>query len=219
MVTAKAEETRERILDTALELFREQGFDETTMRDISASAGVATGAAYYYFRSKEELVMAFYLRTAEEARSLLPPMIERSRNLRKRLGAIIDMKLSQFADHRRLLIALARIGIDPTHPLSPFGKETRSMREESIDAFRTALSGSNVRIPKELQADLPYLLWLYLMGMILFWIFDDSPRQRRTRALLDGTLDLIVRLIQLSSLPLMGPIRRRMLHILRAATI
>jgi AcrR family transcriptional regulator len=219
MVTAKAEETRERILDAALLLFRKQGFDETTMRDIAAAAEVATGAAYYYFRSKEELVMAFYMRTAEEARELLPPVIERSKDLRKRVRAIIDLKLSQFAEHRRLLIALARIGIDPGHPLSPFGKETRSMREESMDSFRMALGESNVRIPKELHAELPPLLWLYQMGIILFWIFDDSARQRRTRALLDGTLDLIVRLIRLSSLPLMGPVRKRLLHIVHAVTL
>ena len=54
--TAKAEETRNRILDAALRLFRERGFAQTTMRDVATEAGVATGAAYYYFRSKEELV-------------------------------------------------------------------------------------------------------------------------------------------------------------------
>ena len=45
MVTAKSEETRERIFEAALRLFREQGFDETTMRNVAAEAGVATGAA------------------------------------------------------------------------------------------------------------------------------------------------------------------------------
>jgi len=217
--TAKAEETRERIVDASLELFREKGFDETTMRDIAASAGVATGAAYYYFRSKEELVMAFYVRTVEEARTLLPTAMARSNDLGKRLRAIIDLKLAQFAEHRRLLIGLARIGIDPDHPLSPFGNETQSMRDEGIAEFESALHGSNVRVPKDLQADLPRLLWLYQMGIILFWIFDSSPKQVRTRTLIDGTLDLIVRLIRLSSLPLMGPLRRRLLHTLRAATI
>src|SRR6266704_1512821 len=143
VATAKAEETRERILDAALKLFRERGFDETTMRDIAAEAGVATGAAYYYFRSKEEMVMAFYVRTAEEAREKWPEVIGRSRDLRKRLRAIIDFKFEQFAKHRRLLVALSRIGIDPAHPLSPFGKETEPMREESIDAFRMALDGSS----------------------------------------------------------------------------
>jgi AcrR family transcriptional regulator len=44
----KAEATAARILDAALELFREQGFDAATMRGIAERAGVATGAAYYY---------------------------------------------------------------------------------------------------------------------------------------------------------------------------
>ena len=129
--TVKAEETRERILDSALKLFRDKGFDDTTMRDIAAEAGVATGAAYYYFRSKEELVMAFYVRTADEARELWPDVIGTGRDLRKRLRAIIDLKFDQFAKHRRLLVALVRIGIDPAHPLSPFGKETEPMRERA----------------------------------------------------------------------------------------
>jgi len=93
------------------------------------------------------------------------------------------------------------------------------MREEGIAEFDAALRGSNVRVPKDLQADLPRLLWLYQMAIILFWIFDSSPRQVRTGRLVDGTLDLIVRLIRLSSLPLMGPLRRRLLHTIRAATI
>src|SRR5436305_14471557 len=98
--TPKAEETRERILDAALQLFRERGFDQTTMRDIAAEADVATGAAYYYFRSKEELVMAFYVRTVEEARTLLPTAMARSNDLRKRLRAIIVLELAQFGEPR-----------------------------------------------------------------------------------------------------------------------
>jgi AcrR family transcriptional regulator len=98
--TTKAGETRERILDAALTLFREQGFDHATMRDIASKANVATGAAYYYFRSKEELVMAFYVRAADEARYLVPAAIGRSRDLKKRLRAVLDQKFEQFAEHR-----------------------------------------------------------------------------------------------------------------------
>ena len=54
------------------------------------------------------------------------------------------------------------------------------------------------------------------MGVILFWMFDESQSQRRTRALLDGTIDLVVRLVQLSSLPMMGRLRKRLLDVLRA---
>src|SRR6185503_1915141 len=107
------------------------------------------GAAYYYFQSKEAMVMAFYVRTADEARQLWPDVIGRSRDLRKRLRSIIDLKFEQFEKHRRLLVALVRIGIDPAHPLSPFGKETEPMRRESIESFRAAIEGSSSRVPKD----------------------------------------------------------------------
>lgn len=51
----KSEVTRARILDAALDLFRCQGFEETTMRGIAAAADVSLGSAYYYFQSKEDL--------------------------------------------------------------------------------------------------------------------------------------------------------------------
>jgi len=209
----KAEETRERILNAALQLFREKGFDETTMRDVAAAAGMATGAAYYYFRSKEELVTALYVRSAEEKRSFLPAAIERNKDLKKRLRPIIDANFEQFADHRRLFRALARIGMDPSHPLSPFAKEGAALREEGIDYFRRALEGT--KVPKDVVEFLPRLLWLYQLGLILFWVYDESPSQRRTRRLVDGSLDLVVRLIQLSSLPLIGPLRKKVVTLVR----
>jgi Tetracyclin repressor-like, C-terminal domain len=52
--------------------------------------------------------------------------------------------------------------------------------------------------------------------VILFWMYDQSKGQRRTKLLVDGTLDLIVRLIQIASLPLMGPMRRKLVALLRA---
>jgi AcrR family transcriptional regulator len=66
MATKKSEATGKKILDAALDLFREEGFDETTMRAIAARADVATGAAYYYFPSKDAIVLAFYERSTAE---------------------------------------------------------------------------------------------------------------------------------------------------------
>ena len=61
--TAKARRTRQQILEAALALFKEQGFDRASIRDIAARAGLSLGSTYYYFRSKEELVFAFYAQT------------------------------------------------------------------------------------------------------------------------------------------------------------
>lgn len=216
MATAKAEETRARILDAALRLFRERGFDATTMRDVAAEAGVATGAAYYYYRSKEDLVMAFYLRTDENAREAFTRAIDSTKDLRKRLRGIIDAKFEQFADHRSLLTALLKAGVDPRDPLSPFGRETKRVRDENIEWFGRAIEGSDVKVPKDLAPHVPRLLWLYHVGLIYHWIIDDSPSQRKTTRLVDATVDLTVQLLKVASLPLMGPLRKRALNVLRA---
>ncbi len=216
MPTPKAEETRTRILDTALRLFRERGFAETTMRNVAAEAGVATGAAYYYFRSKEDLVMAFYLRTSEEAGEAFAAAFAKTKDLGKRIRAIIDIKFEQFGEQRELMTALLKAGVDPRDPLSPFGRETKALREETIRWYARALEDSNVRVPKDLEPFLPRLLWLYHMGLIYFWITDESPKQRRTARLVDATLDLVVQLLRVSSLPLIGPLRKRALKVLRA---
>jgi AcrR family transcriptional regulator len=215
LATTKGAETRDRILAAALDLFRDRGFDETTMRDIAAAAGVATGAAYYYFRSKEEVVLAFYTATNLEMRELLPPELARSRDLRKRLHRIIELKLAQLAPHRPFLSVLFRAAIDPASPLSPFGEATKEIRDETIAWFREAIDGSSETIPKELKPFLPTLLWLYEMGIILFCLFDRSPKQRRTARLLDGTLELMVRSLRVLRLPLLGPIRRNAAALLR----
>jgi len=59
-LSAKGERTRERILDVALDLFRERGYEATTMRMIAKAAGVSLGNSYYYFPSKDHLVQSFY---------------------------------------------------------------------------------------------------------------------------------------------------------------
>jgi AcrR family transcriptional regulator len=51
--TVKSEQTRALILETAMRLFQERGYDKTTMRAIASEAGVSVGNAYYYFESKE----------------------------------------------------------------------------------------------------------------------------------------------------------------------
>ncbi|HEX8253099.1 MAG TPA: TetR/AcrR family transcriptional regulator [Thermoanaerobaculia bacterium] len=214
--TAKAEETRNRILDGALRLFRERGFEQTTMRDVAAEAGVATGAAYYYYRSKQDLVMAFYLRTDEQSREAFANAIASSKELKKRVRGLIEVKFAQFAEHRGLLTALLKAGVDPRDPLSPFGEETRQVREDNIEWYARAIEGSDVSVPKEFAPHLPRLLWMYHMGLVYHWIIDTSPEQRRTMRVLDATLELIVQLLRISSLPLMGPLRKRALKVLRA---
>src|SRR5438309_10784625 len=171
---SKAEETRTRILTAALDLFRRQGFAETTMREIAAEAGVALGSAYYYFDSKEALVLAFYERASNEMNTRIEAALAgpAPKNLEKRLSVILDAKFEYFAPNRLFLGALSGHAADPSNPLSPFSKETRHIRERDLKHFASALRGARLAMPKDLAAHLPKLLWLYQMALILFWIYD-----------------------------------------------
>src|SRR5882762_6787840 len=112
-VTIKAEETGLKILEAALTLFREEGFDNATMRDIAAKAGVATGAAYYYYRSKDAIVMDFYRRSCAEMQPLIEAALEQATSLETRLRELIRVKLAYFAPNRSVLRTLLRNGADP----------------------------------------------------------------------------------------------------------
>src|ERR1700684_1788361 len=57
-----APETRERILDIALELFTEQGYDKTSLRDIAERLGTTKAALYYHFERKEDILLELHLR-------------------------------------------------------------------------------------------------------------------------------------------------------------
>jgi len=208
----KSKATREAILNSALELFREQGFESATMRQIASKAGVALGGAYYYFDSKDAIVLAFYERAQEEMTPHLESILASTRDLRTRLRGLIAVKLDYFASSRRLLGALSG-HTNPESPLSPFGEKTHSIRDRDLVWFGTALQGSRTAVPQDLQDYLPRLLWMYQMGIILFWIGDHSAGQRRTQALLDKSLDVVIRLIKFANLPLTKPLRKTVIEL------
>src|ERR1700733_3229691 len=88
----KSEETRTRILEAALAVFRERGFDSATMREIAVRAEVAVGAAYYYFDSKDAIVMAFYERSQTEMGPAIEAQLGQCKTLEARLRCVIGRK-------------------------------------------------------------------------------------------------------------------------------
>ena len=211
---AKSDQTSLKILEAALDLFREQGFEAATMRAIAERAQVATGAAYYYYPSKEAIVMDFYRRSCEEMQSKLEAALQDAKGLEIRLRALIQVKLEHFAPNRGVLRALLRNGADPRHPLSPFSPETQAIRDIDIGWFQRSLTDCGVRIPRDLEPALPGVLWFLQMGVIFFWVIDESPRQARSAKLLERAVKSAVVLIRLSGLPLMRPVRKSALEII-----
>lgn len=89
-----ATETRSRILDTARQLFRDQGFSGTSMRDLSESLGITTAALYYHFDGKDAILDG-----------LVGPFLDA-------LRAVADAPLAQSGDPEVILRQLAAVLID-----------------------------------------------------------------------------------------------------------
>lgn len=213
------EKTSELILTTALDLFRRSGFETATMRDIAAAANVATGAAYYYFPSKEAIVSSYYGQVQRIHVEKVREQWEGKSGLRDRLGIAFHSKLEILKEDRRFLGALFRYTGEPDHPLSVFGKGTRDERAQSMAIFREAIAGTG--LSEEMQQLLPAALWLAHLGIILFFIYDETVEQQKTHKLVNGVLDLLTQAIEWTSSafvrPFVQPLQTKVLEILREA--
>lgn len=209
--TAKGEQTKALILNTALEMLHERGYENTTMRAIADKAGVSLGNAYHYFGSKDHLIQAFYQRTHEDHVRAAQPALAKESSLKARLLAVMRLKIDILEPYHEFAGVLFKTAADPHSPLNPFAHASAPVRRDSMQLFKDLVAGSKARIPDDLREELPHLLWLYHMGIILFWIHDPSEKCTRTYRLIDQTVDLLDKLISLGSNPLLRPVRKKAL--------
>ena len=210
----KSDETRHKILTAALVLFRTNGFEQTTMRDIAHRAGVATGGAYYYFDSKDALVMAFYEQAAVELGPLARKAAAPVKGLAAKLREVMFVKLAYFGENRDVLRALLRTGADPKHPLSPFSAQTKLIRDEDVKLFAELIKTSGLSLPKDLAPYIPEALWMYQMGIIYFWLTDEGEGQTRSRKMIELSSKIVAGLLDLASLPLTKTLRRPIVELM-----
>jgi len=217
--TEKGERTRIQILDAALSLFLERGYEGTTMRAIAQRAGASLGNAYYYFRSKEHLIQAFYERTHHEHLAACGDILDTERDFETRLLGVMRAKLNTIMPYHRFSGVLFKTAADPESPLNPFSDLSQPVRRESTGVFAEVVRGSDLPVPDEIAATLPEMLWLYHMGVVLYWIHDTSPACERSYRLVERSAGLIAVMVRTASNPLMRPLTRRVLSLLEAVGV
>ena len=214
--TARGEHSRAAIFEAALALFQERGYEATTMRAIAERAGVSLGSSYHYFASKEHLVLEFYLHTHQLHLVAIAPLLARERDLGARLRGVIRAVVVTCEPFHEFAGAIFGTVANPVSPLNPFGKESKALRDEVIELYAEVVKGSDTRLPDDIAAELPTLLWLYQMGILYFWIFDKSLGRLRTLEVIDQTTDLMVKLLGLANLPILRGSRKRILSLVRS---
>lgn len=184
-----------------MRLFRSEGYDRTTMRAIAREAGVSVGNAYYYFGSKEHLIQAFYDAIQADHAAAAEAALADERAFADRLRAVLLAWLEVARPHHAFAGQFFRNAADPSSPLSPFSAESAPAREASTAIFEQVVAGSDLKVAAGLRRELPGLLWLLQMGLVLFWVYDVSPDQQRSRLLVERAVPVVDRLARLSRLP------------------
>jgi AcrR family transcriptional regulator len=93
--------TRERILDVALDLFTDQGFDGTSMREIAERLRITKPSIYYHFSSKEEILLALHMRMHELVKPVFARLTGQAITLES-WGSALNELLDQMAAQRKL---------------------------------------------------------------------------------------------------------------------
>ena len=211
-----SDDTRSLVRSTALRLFRERGYAATTMRAIAQEAGVSTGNAYYHFESKDHLVQELYLDVNREHVRRGQAVLAAGGDLTTRLRGVLLAGVDSFAEYHAFGGEFITVAIRPGSAASPFSTDSSAARAMSQDLFRDLVDGAQPAVPPVLRAELPELLWLVQLGVTLFWVYDGSEGQRRTRTLVDGLAPLLGRLVRLTRLPVLRGAAEDVLALVRA---
>jgi AcrR family transcriptional regulator len=168
---------------TALQLIRERGFNDTTLRDVAKRAKVSVGLLYRYFPSKGAIVLSLYQElslqyVAEtqqcEAGGWFP-----------RFVFALQTSLRVLAPHRQTLLALVPVMVSHADE-GLFSPSTALFRREVEQQFVTAVIGATDAPPGEIAAALGRVLYVAHLAVILWWLLDASKDQRATHRFLES---------------------------------
>ena len=211
-LTPKGEQTRKHILETALRLFTEKGYQAATMRDIAAAAGCSLGLTYRYFSRKEEMVVALYGRCAhelEEQVASLPPS-----TIAERYAAALEGDMARLEPFREALGTLFGVALVPDSELAVLGENLAELRAQVWGVFRKVVTEAS-DAPKSRQADdLATVFYAGYLAFLLFWLQDRTPGQRTTHELLAFGRDLLGKFRPALRLPLAGKQLARLVKII-----
>lgn len=190
MLQARAEATRRRIIDSAVELFDELGYGETGLADVLQRAGVSKGAFYYHFDSKEAVAAAII---EEYRRRINQAVKERSDPSASALENII---LATFTSAATLEAdKAARIGNQLLQALgqvsSVASRVYREWTESFIETLTRAIEAAGLRDGVD-AAEAAEATWAGVLGCHLLSsaMGDDSSARlaRAWRSMVRGTV-------------------------------
>jgi AcrR family transcriptional regulator len=114
---------REQLVALGIDIFSERPFDEVSIDDIAAAAGISKGLLYHYFPSKRDFYVAVIRSAADEMQALTEP--DRELPPRERLAAALERYLEYVETHARGYATVLRAGIGSDPAVADIVEEVR----------------------------------------------------------------------------------------------
>jgi AcrR family transcriptional regulator len=192
------EQTKEKILAAALELFRENGLEGTTTKQISKMAGIAEGTLFNYFKTKEDLALFFFQKETSDLITWYGKQAALQRApLPEKLFAIIHRQLEYIAPYEDFIGAVFFRSLQPSSKLSPLSFEAQELRLKYLRFVRSVLVDAEEKKEIPPMGDLgAYAVGLFYIGIVTHWLHDTSRGKQKTLALLDRSLTLGARMLK-----------------------
>jgi len=191
-VTAeKKRKTRRRIVECARKLFSDNGFEQTTTRDIAEAAGIAAGTMFNYFPTKEALAMTIVDEALDEAGTEFEGRLRGDETLDEALFAHVAVGLRHLAPHRNY------VGEVLETALSPFAREAvceqaQQLRVNHLETVGELIASRGLPTTRAPGVTSMHLYWTLYLGVLSFWAADESPNQEDTLVVLDQSMRLFV---------------------------
>ncbi|MCW3492267.1 TetR/AcrR family transcriptional regulator [Microbacterium sp. SSM24] len=203
-VETKGERTRERIRTAALRSFRENGYDATTIRKIAGELGMSVGATNYHFPSKNQLIQELYLDVQEAHRVAAEPLLDDQSRLIDRLRIVYSTGLDQLTPYHSHAGEFLAAAVSPRSPINPLSTDSAEALAIVEGLFTRAVDDAAASgLPDDIRSLLPRALVLTHLLLALFWVYDSSEGQQRTRRLLDRGLKLLATVLPMARLPIL----------------
>lgn len=198
-LTDKAKKTRQRIFEVAIEQFVQNGYEETTMRDIAKSADCSLGLAYRYFDSKDAIVLMLWQELADDFAFRMSQLEEG--NLTNRYYLAMQEKVSQLLPYRSVIKATIGAAMNPASGVAIVGSETTWYRDVVLGALEKLVIEST-DAPKEVRSkQIAMIMYAVHLMLTLVWIYDTKPNQSLTQEALDFMRDTMKLLRPMLILP------------------
>jgi AcrR family transcriptional regulator len=183
--------TRQRILDSAVNLFRTRGYEPTTTRDTADAAEIATGTLFNYFATKEAIVACLAEEALGKSRTAFSRQ-ETSGELTEQLFAFVAAELRHLKPLRKFIMPMLETSLSPL-AASPRCDATDSLRADHLATVAELARKHGIA---ELSPVALQVYWSLYIGVLAFWAADKSPKQEDTLALLDQSLSMFAGWLQ-----------------------